>query len=237
MPTLGVAFAVLPESLRVACEYDRQALAAGEVWRLWTAHLVHFSARHAFVDLLVLTALGSCIERRQGARSLASLFLCAPPLLSLALHFFVPDLAVYRGASALCVAFGTVLGMVLWRDVPAVRVALLGVAGVFAFKLVHEAAGDGTNFSGLRGDIYIVWQAHVFGAVLGVGGFAVRRYRMLATILENRDVAPAPRLLASCALSVGCSSGASLEVPTRCRVRSTPHPAPPAAARCGRGCR
>ena len=193
---LGLVFTVLPESLRTACEYDRHALANGEVWRLWTAHFVHFSARHAGIDLLTLSVIGICVEHRSGWFLLAGLLICAPPVLSLALYFGVPDLLVYRGASALCVACGVVLGLVLWHGAPAMRRWLLGVAGAFACKLVYEATLGTTNFSGLEDGVRVAWQAHVLGAAFGIFAFMAWRCRGPISIQENRDAATASRLLA-----------------------------------------
>lgn len=193
---LGAAFAVVPESLRVIGEYDRRALADGEAWRLWTAHFVHFSARHAGVDLLTFALLGMCVERRCGSRMLACLLICVPPLLSLALYFIVSDLFVYRGASALCVACGVMLGLTLWHEAPTVRRWLLVAVGLFACKLIHEATCGAANFSGLGGDVRVAWQAHAFGAAIGVCAFVMSRCREPASIQENRDAASGPRLLA-----------------------------------------
>lgn len=193
---LGAAFATLPESLRVACEYDRLALIAGQVWRVWTAHFVHFSVRHASVDLLTLAAFGACIERRCGWRVLAFLLICAPLLLSSALYFAVPDLLAYRGASALCVACGAMLGLILWHEVPAMRRGLLVMTGAFACKLVYEAMCGAMNVSGLHGDVRIAWQAHALGAAFGACAFTAWRWRRSSRIQESRDAASMPRLLA-----------------------------------------
>ena len=34
--------------------FDRQAILAGQVWRLWSGHLVHYSLHHALLDSSVL---------------------------------------------------------------------------------------------------------------------------------------------------------------------------------------
>lgn len=185
---LGFVFAALPESLRIACEYDRQALADGETWRLWTAHFVHFSVRHAGVDLLTFAAIGLCLERRCGWRLLACLLICAPPALSLALYFAVPELLVYRGASAFCVACGAMLGLTLWGEMPAMRRLLLGMAGAFTCKLAYEAICGGANLSGLGGGVRVAWQAHLLGVALGV--FAFVAWRCLEPLQFKKIVMP-----------------------------------------------
>ena len=42
-----------------ALQYDRTALARGEVWRLFTAHLAHFSGNHLAWDATVALVLGA----------------------------------------------------------------------------------------------------------------------------------------------------------------------------------
>lgn len=171
---LGTAIALLPEPLRTALEYDRDALAASEWWRVWSGHFVHFSARHAGVDLAAAFVLAAGVEMRCGHRVLSAMLLCGPPLLSLALYFAAPELAAYRGASGLCAAFATALGLTLWKESPAMRAPLIVLAVLFALKTLCEAIGLGANVSGLNGAVRVVWQAHAFGAVLGIGAFALR---------------------------------------------------------------
>ena len=197
----GVVLGLLPEQLQAGFEYQRDAPASGEAWRLWTAHFVHYSWRHAGMDLATLFALAAGIEIRCGRRALLMVLLAAPPLLSVILYFAVPDLACYRGASALCVELGAMLWLVLWSEAGARRVALLLPAIAFVIKTVYEATGASANLSGLAGDIHVAWQAHAAGAILGILGFAIWRGVVRAgtggaSIQENRDAVSTARLLA-----------------------------------------
>lgn len=38
------------ESVRGALRFERDAIAAGELWRLWTAHFVHLGWNHAWLN-------------------------------------------------------------------------------------------------------------------------------------------------------------------------------------------
>jgi len=173
LAAIGIALALSPESLRSALEYDRNALAADECWRAWSGHVVHFSARHAGVDLAAAFVLAAGIEMRCGHRLLAAMLLCAPPLLSLALYLGAPELVVYRGASGLCAVFAMALGLVLWKESRAMRTPLIALTGLFALKTLCEATGVAANVSGLDHGVRVVWQAHAFGAVLGIGAFVL----------------------------------------------------------------
>ena len=61
LPTLG------GEAARLALRYDRAALAAGELWRLFTAHVVHLNLRHALVNILGLALLWEPFARDYSA--------------------------------------------------------------------------------------------------------------------------------------------------------------------------
>jgi rhomboid family GlyGly-CTERM serine protease len=87
--------------------YDRAAILRGEIWRLWSGHLVHFSASHLGWDLLAVALAGAWIERA-GFRGGCWLWVIAPPLVSLLLLLGEPTLARYGGLSAMataCVVF------------------------------------------------------------------------------------------------------------------------------------
>jgi membrane associated rhomboid family serine protease len=55
--TLAVAVYLSPAATAVL-EYDRAAVAAGEIWRLLTGHLTHWSFDHLFWDVLGLAIPG-----------------------------------------------------------------------------------------------------------------------------------------------------------------------------------
>lgn len=68
--SLGLAIAAIAvfaapgASIRLSA--DRAAIAAGEVWRLWTGHLVHSSFSHLAWNVSALVALGFLFERDLG---------------------------------------------------------------------------------------------------------------------------------------------------------------------------
>jgi rhomboid family GlyGly-CTERM serine protease len=106
--TAAVAFAALglwlaPTEAQGLCLYDRAAILHGEVWRLWTCHLVHFSASHLGWNLLAATVAGAWIERSAFPGS-GVFALLAPPCLGVALLAMDPQLGSYGGLSGLATA-------------------------------------------------------------------------------------------------------------------------------------
>jgi len=159
-------------------EFDRRALLVGEVWRLWTGHLVHYSAQHALIDLATAFIAAIIAAQSFGAlRVLAALALGAP-FISLGLLLAAPHLAHYRGASGLAVLLAVMAGAGLWRRVNGVndtraasgrlvRSALSVLTVTLAVKIGAEAGGWSMGGSDLPGDVVVAWQAHLLGAAFG----------------------------------------------------------------------
>jgi rhomboid family GlyGly-CTERM serine protease len=147
--------------------FDRQAIFAGEVWRLWSGHLVHFSMQQLFLDVSALLLVGAVAETAFGPRFVAWVLLFGMPAISMGLLLLAPDLAYYRGASGLVMLLAFVGANALWLSLPRLRVvfAILGL-GLFV-KAVLEAAGFASDISGLPNGVQVAWQAHVLGAGMG----------------------------------------------------------------------
>jgi rhomboid family GlyGly-CTERM serine protease len=87
------------DAARQALRYDRDALAAGEWWRLATAHLVHLSFEHAAVNALGLVLLWMLFVRDFTARGW--LLILASSAAAIDLGLWVADSTVrwYVGSS------------------------------------------------------------------------------------------------------------------------------------------
>lgn len=160
--------ALLPSAAQQALALQRGAVNEGELWRLWTAHLVHFGPRHALWDGLAWVALSWGCARQVGVARWALAMGLSAPLLSAAVLWLEPHLTEYRGAS------GWIVGMVAWlwgqgwrgRPAPSFRLlwALIGLA--LLAKLgwdVHAGVS-----AALPPGVALAWSAHVVGAVLGL---------------------------------------------------------------------
>jgi len=102
---LGLALLVwiAPPAVSEALIYDRAAILHGAVWRLWSGHLVHFSASHLGWNLLVVGLAGAWIECA-GFRGGRALWMIVPPCIGLALLAGDPTLSRYGGLSGLATA-------------------------------------------------------------------------------------------------------------------------------------
>lgn len=101
LTVVGMAVVVfcLPQ-LSALLVYDRQAILAGQLWRLVTAPLVHFSVSHLCWDAVVFVAAGWAVEAgdHRGFRLLCILAAVLPGLFFLSA---VPELGRYGGLSGL----------------------------------------------------------------------------------------------------------------------------------------
>ncbi len=152
--------------------FDRQAILAGEVWRLWSGHFVHFSFQQLILDAGALFLVGAIAEREFGPRFIVLLLLLGMPVISIGLLLVAPDLAYYRGASGVVMLVAFAVGNTFWVNQPRLR-GILTILGLGLFvKAVLDAAGLVSDMSGLPDGVKVAWQAHVLGA--GVGWSWVR---------------------------------------------------------------
>jgi hypothetical protein len=112
-------------------QFDRGAIAGGEIWRLWTGQLCHWSSLHLVGNLAAVAAL-TVIAGKPLRRWLALLPLAAP-LLSLALLSLLPELQTYRGLSGLVAVL--VVGVAIDGGVIG-RVAALAWGAKLAFDAI-----------------------------------------------------------------------------------------------------
>src|SRR5262245_61940105 len=132
----ALAALCLPAEL---CEYQRAAVARGELWRLASVQLVHWTPRHAALDLAVPPGACAALERRSRTAAAGAL-LASLAAVAAAVHWGAPELARFRGASGL--ASGLVAALIVELLCTGGRAAraLAAAAGVlFGAKLALEA--------------------------------------------------------------------------------------------------
>lgn len=110
--------------------FERAAIARGEIWRLLSAHIVHYSGAHLFNNVLVLLPVAWLVERRY-RNELGAVLIASALAIGAAVLVFAPEIQRYAGASGLSFAllsYAAVRGLFeggRWRIVCAVMLALL----------------------------------------------------------------------------------------------------------------
>ena len=165
-------------------EFDRHALLAGQLWRLWTGHLVHYTPQHALIDFAVALAAAVIVVQLSatpaaGMRRLALALGWGAPFISLGMLLIAPGCLAYRGASGVGSMLVVMAGGALWpRAARSVRAALLLMAATLMAKIGAEAAGYAHGVSDLPSDVVVAWQAHLLGVVAGALTFVARKPRL-----------------------------------------------------------
>jgi rhomboid family GlyGly-CTERM serine protease len=162
---LTVALLLLPllggMALRDAWRYEREAIAAGQWWRLLTCHLVHLDAGHALLNAVGLALLWALFARSYRlsswllAMALSTIAIgCGFWFLSTQLHWYVGASGLLHGVFACgCLA------MMGTGD----RIGFIAGA-LFVAKLAWEQWHGPLPFE--RAD-QVVTVAHLYGAIGG----------------------------------------------------------------------
>ena len=172
-------------------QYDRLAIASGELWRLVTGHFVHWSAEHAFYSLGTFVGLGALLLRRD-PRLLAWTVLLSVVGISGALWFAAPGIQQFRGLSgpgtAAFAALACHLGADLRRRGRRWHLAALGalVLGMVA-KLVYEAHTGAFLFADGFAAIPMV---HAVGAAAGVAAWGAYSVTLGSATRPRKRIAP-----------------------------------------------
>jgi rhomboid family GlyGly-CTERM serine protease len=155
--------------------YERGAVLAGEVWRLVTAHLVHFDVTHLGWNLLGLALVAWLFGAEYSP--LRWLLVLAASTLAIDTGFllFMPELDWYVGFSGVLHGAMTA-GLVKWLVRTRDWITWL-VAALFAAKLTWEHLAGPLPFTAASLQLAVVHEAHSYGAL---GGLA------MASWLETR---------------------------------------------------
>jgi rhomboid family GlyGly-CTERM serine protease len=158
--------------------YERQAILAGELWRLVTAHLIHVDFTHLGWNLAGLALVAWLFGREFRAGEWTLILVSSTIAVDLGFLLLEPQLEWYVGFS------GVLHGLMaaglcawLWRS-PDSLTAL--VATVFAAKLAWEHFAGPLPFTAGSLDVPVVHQSHSYGAVGGLLAALVLLWRQRA---------------------------------------------------------
>jgi rhomboid family GlyGly-CTERM serine protease len=152
------------EVTRLALRYDRAAIAAGEWWRLISAHFVHLGLEHAALNALGLVLMWALFAR--DFRPAAWLLILGTSIVAIDIGLWLRDSTVewYVGSSGVLhgiMAAGT-FAHVRRRDLDGWILAVFVIV-----KLSYEQWTGALPFAHADG-VPVVVAAHLYGAI---GGF------------------------------------------------------------------
>jgi rhomboid family GlyGly-CTERM serine protease len=161
--------AIAAPDLGDAWQLERNAVRAGETWRVFTCHLSHWSTDHCVWDLLTFAMLGAFCEGRSRLR-FAVATIAGALAISASVWFALPQVRVYRGLSGIDCALFALLAVLLIREragTPAAAGGTILLAAAF-LKVGYEVVTGTTLFVGGTPGVTPLPLAHVSGGLAGL---------------------------------------------------------------------
>lgn len=182
----AIGVAIIP-ALQHVLVLDRDAVAAGELWRVATGSLVHFSTSHLLYDLAVVVLASALLERR--GWPVAPIVLASATAIGAAVLLFTPELARYGGLSGVACTLVALYALDCLTVRGATRAAGVLVLMLSAVKLGWEMRSGTFVFVADAGDAFRpVPLAHVVGAGVGVAAFFIAQGRRVLRAAPSRPV-------------------------------------------------
>lgn len=173
---LLVLLELLGDTARLTLRYDRAALAAGEWWRAFTAHLVHLGWRHLALNLAGLVLMALLFIRDYTPWRWLSVILASMAAIDLGLYAFEPQLEWYVGFSGVLHGIMAAGTWARWQ-VDKKEAAFLTVFLIAKLAWEHWSGALPSSEAATGGAVIV--QAHFYGAVGGSLAALVLRRRGL----------------------------------------------------------
>ena len=162
---LAALAALLSEQVSAGLIYDRTLIFNGEVWRLWTGHVVHFGLSHFTWNLAVFLPAGVWLERLWPAVT-RWFYALSPLIISIALLILDPTLARYAGLSGVATGMLVLLACLqLGRRQQEPAWFWASVLTLVGIKIGVELFTGAPVFVSGFGHIRTVPLAHIFGII------------------------------------------------------------------------
>ncbi|MCH6257045.1 rhombosortase [Puniceicoccaceae bacterium K14] len=171
-------------------QWDRTAIAEGEIWRIVTGHLSHWTPSHFAWDLIVFIILGLILEQRS-RKTLILSTLTTIALSHIALSYF-SEYIHYRGLSAIDTAFFA-HGLLLWashsfrsRNIASGTLSLIAFIGMILKTIIELRHPDPIFSSSLGQGINVATITHI----AGLSSAILIQFRKTPTLFLNKRFQP-----------------------------------------------
>ena len=181
----ALAVAAAPESVGLL-RLDRAAVLDGELWRLWTGHLVHGSAQHLAWNVGALVGLGFLFERALGSY-VTGLVIVGGALVGGGVLVLQPEIDTYLGLSGVLNTIWVGGAVIAARgDRGFMRAVYFAAVVAGLAKILFEAWTGISIFTdpeALGGHPLVL--AHALGSLAGCAVLGFGRHRPDPALLED----------------------------------------------------
>ncbi|RKZ42440.1 MAG: rhombosortase [Candidatus Parabeggiatoa sp. nov. 3] len=151
--------------------YDRAAIFQGEIWRLITSHLVHFTPLHLINNLIAFGIAGWIIENR-GYQHFVPLCLLMAFFITVSLIVMKPNMIYYGGLSGLASGSIYYLALLGLRESPPWRLVCIVTLFFIPIKIVLEIEINQSIFAYSQ-PFTIMPHSHIIGCLVALILFLV----------------------------------------------------------------
>ncbi len=167
----------LPSAL-MGLQWQREALADGQYWRLLTAHLVHLDVLHLLLNLLGLLLICELLWDDMAMEHALTLLLVSALGVSLLLWINQPQLRWYAGMSG--VLHGLWAGCAGAALLRKKNIFYLAALLLLAAKLAYQSNNQISGITGMP----VVPVAHLYGTLSGLVWLALRQLQQARQVFD-----------------------------------------------------
>lgn len=187
--TCSLLLHALGDSAYAWLRYEREAVMAGQIWRVFTAHLLHLSWPHLLLNAVGLALLTALLGKQQRASDWWLATFASSLAIGVGLAVWQPEVGWYVGLSGVVHGLFTAGCVALLRRNPLVAaMALAALVAKLAWEQTHPVA---PAHEALVGGTIVV-QAHLYGAVGGFVCSAAIHGRIALRALRRRTAGGHP---------------------------------------------
>ena len=157
------------ETVQIYLQYDRTAIFAGNVWRLFSGHFVHWDVEHLVWDSITFLLTG-VIVLLLSRKVFYSVIIFTPLIISTYLLCINRNILFYRGLSGIDVALFCSASLLLIVKGRLKKDIFVTVFGIVAFllmiaKIIYEIVLQSTLFVETTALYISLPQVHLLGAI------------------------------------------------------------------------
>ncbi|MCP4413240.1 MAG: rhombosortase [Gammaproteobacteria bacterium] len=178
MAVIIIVLWLMGESASNMLTYHRSAIADGQIWRLFTGHLIHSNLWHLLLNLASLIMIGWLFSQHLSYKIWMILFTLSALMISFAYYFTAPQFEYYVGLSAILYAVIIIGALQDIKHQPTIAgLILLVVTGRVIWQQLYGTADELEQLIDQR----VAIESHLFGIITGyvLGMIVILRKQIL----------------------------------------------------------